>query len=147
MRILALGLVLVTGAGTVSAAELADPREYASDDYSAQVFYRLEFGGRQPGAQSLGLRLDNERAATAGAPALLQARLGDQGLAQFSVNGVDLRGTLLSSGEDSGGGFFSKISVAQWIALGFTTLVLGNVIAGATEDTDVPNPTATGFGG
>lgn len=148
MRILAFGLALAATAGTAAAGELAQVREYGAADYSAQVYYRLDFGGHQPHARSLGLRFDNERAVAAGAPAMLQARLGEQGLAQFSVNGLDLRGALLSSNQDSGDGFFSKLTVAQWIALGFSTLVFGQVVSDAVQDDDEPGPvTGTGTGG
>lgn len=148
MRILALGLVLAANAGVAAAGDLAQARDYGAADYSAQVYYRLDFGGHQPGVQSLGLRFDNERASAAGAPAMLQARLGEQGLAQFALNGLDLRGALLSSNQTSGGGFWSSLSVGQWIALGFTTLVFGQVVSDAVQADDEPAPvTGTGSGG
>lgn len=146
MRILALGLVLAAAAGAAAAGDLADAREYGATDYSAQVYYRLDFGGPQPQAQSLGLRFDNQRAAAAGAPAMLQARLGEQGLAQFSVNGLDLRGAMLSSNESSGDGFWSSLSVPQWIALGFSVLVVGQVVSDAAQADDEPVISGTGGG-
>lgn len=150
MRILALGLALATSAATVSAAELAEARDYGATDYSARVYYRLDFGGQQRNAQSLGLRFDNERAAAAGAPAMLQARLGEQGLAQFTVNGLDLRGAMLSSNKESGDGFFSKLTIAQWVALIFSSLVFGQVLSDTVTSDGTPDPvtgTATGTGG
>lgn len=146
MRTLALGFVLAANAGVAAAGDLAEARDYGASDYSAQVYYRLDFGGHQARAQSLGLRFDNQRAAAAGAPAMLQARLGEQGLAQFSVNGLDLRGAMLSSNETSGGGFWSSLSVGQWIALGFSTLVFGQVVSDAVKTDEEPVISGTGGG-
>lgn len=146
MRILALGLVLAASAGAAAAGDLAEARDYGSSDYSAQVYYRLEFGGHQAQAQSLGLRFDNERASAAGAPAMLQARLGEQGLAQFSVNGLDLRGAMLSSNQDSGRGFWSSLSVPQWIGIGFSLLVFGQVVSDAAKTDEEPVVSGTGGG-
>jgi hypothetical protein len=146
MRILALGLVLAASAGAAAAGDLSEARDYGATDYSAQVYYRLDFGGHQAQAQSLGLRFDNQRAAAAGAPAMLQARLGEQGLAQFSVNGLDLRGAMLSSNESSGGGFWSSLTVGQWIALGFSALVFGQVVSDAVKTDEEPVISGTGGG-
>jgi hypothetical protein len=144
MKLSALGLVLAMFAGAASAGNLAEPRGYDSNDYSAQVFYRLDFGGAQRQARSLGLRLDNDSAAARGAPSLLQARIGEQGLDKLAVNGVDLRGALVSSGQDAGGGFLSSLSAGQWLALGFTTAVFATVVYDATGD---DNPGGSGGSG
>ena len=145
MRISALGAILAVFAGAASAGDLAEPRTYDSNDYSAQVYYRVAFGGEQRQAQSLGLRFDNEAAAAHGAPSLLQASFGEQGFDRLAVNGVDLRGAMLSAGQASGGGFFSSLSVAQWVALGFTAIVFGTVAVDATDD-DEPAVSGTGGG-
>lgn len=132
MKKMALGLVLATFAGAAAAGDLTEMRQYDAGDYSAQVYYRVDFGGVRGHDQSLGLRFDNERATAAGAPALFQARFGAQGLDRLAVSGVDLRGAMLSSNQ-SGGGFFSAMTPAQWIALGFTGLVFVAVAADASD--------------
>jgi hypothetical protein len=142
----AMGLVLATFAGAAAAGDLSEPRYHESSDYSAQVYYRVDFGGVRGQAQSLGLRFDGVRAQAAGAPALFQASFSGHGLDRLAVNGVDLRGAMLSSGQKAGGGFFGSLSAAQWIALGFTVLVFGSVAAHATEGTDAP-VSGTGTGG
>jgi hypothetical protein len=146
MRITAL-VVLLGFAGTAVAGDLAEPRTYEANDYSAQVYYRLDFGGDHRQAQSLGLRFDNQRAAAAGAPALLAARFGAQGLDQLALNGVDLRGAMLASNAKEGGGFFSGLSTGQWIAIGFSALVFGSVAADAVDGTSEPDVGGTGTGG
>ena len=147
MRISAL-LVLLGVAGTAAAGDLAEPRTYEADDYSAQVYYRLDFGGDRPNAQSVGLRFDNHRAAAAGAPALLAARFGAQGLDQLALNGVDLRGAMLSSNAKEGGGFFSSLSVGQWVAIGFSVIVFGSVASDAVDGSETDaNVGGTGTGG
>ncbi len=143
MKISALGLALATFAGAAAAGDPAELRNYESNDYSARLYYRMDFGGNQRQAQSVGLRLDNERAAARGAPSLFQARFGEQGLDKLAVNGVDLRGAMLSSNQAGGGGFFSSLSAAQWVALGFTTLVFVTVAYDASED----DPSGTGVSG
>jgi hypothetical protein len=142
MKRTALGLVLATFAGAAAAGDLSEPRYYESNDYSAQVFYRVDFGGDRGQAQSVGLRFDSVRAEAAGAPSLLQVRYGAQGLDKLAVNGLDLRGALVSSSQN-GGGFFSSLTGAQWAALGFTVLVFGSVAADASDDTEV-NVSGTG---
>ena len=128
----AVAILLATFAGTASAGDLAEPRYYESNDYSAQVYYRLDFGGTAARAQSLGLRFDRVNAQAAGAPALFQASLGSQGLERVALNGFDLRGAMLASGQ-SEGGFFASLTTGQWIALGFTAVVFGTVAMDATD--------------
>jgi hypothetical protein len=142
MKQSALGLMLAVFAGAAAAGDLAERRDYGAGDYSAQLYYRMDFGGDRGQARSLGLRFDNERAAQAGAPSLLQARFGAQGIDRLTISGVDLRGAMVASGQ-SGGGFFSSLTVPQWIALGFTTIVFGTVVIDATEEAD-PDPTGSG---
>ena len=142
MKKTALGLVLAMFAGAAAAGDLSQQR-YESNDYSAQVYYRVDFGGSSgPAAQSVGLRFDNERAHAAGAPAVLAARFGAQGLNTLAVNGVDLRGAYLAANQAEGGGFFSNLTVAQWVALGFTGLVLGVAVSEAVSD-DEPSDTGS----
>lgn len=146
MKKFALGLMLAAFAGSAAAGDLAEPRYHESGDYSAQVYYRVDFGGDRGQAQSLGLRFDGVGAAAAGAPALFKASFTRDGLAELALGGLDLRGAMLSSNQSSGGGFFSKLTAAQWAALGFTVIVFGTVAIDATESTDVP-VTGSGSGG
>lgn len=145
MKTMALGLALATFAGAAAAGDLADRREYEAGSFAAQVYYRVDFGADRGQAQSLGLRFDNERARAAGAPSLFQARFGAQGLDQLKLSGMDLRGPMLAANQ-SDGGFFSSLSVSQWVALGFTVIVFGTVAADAVEETD-EEPEGTGSGG
>lgn len=133
------GVLFASFVGSATAAEFdaLDSSRYAdSNDYSARLFYRLDFGGTLAQAQSVGLRFDNERAAARGAPAMFQARFDGQGPAML-VNGLDLRGPALAAGQSSGGGFFDSLTMAQWIGLGFTGLVFGTIVFEATDDDDV----------
>ena len=142
MKKTALGLVLAMFAGAAAAGDLSEQR-YDSNDYSAKVYYRVDFGGASgPATQSVGLRFDNERAHAAGAPAMLQARFGAQGLNTLALNGVDLRGAYLAANQAEGGGFFANLTVAQWVALGFTAVVLGVAVSEAVSD-DEPSTTGT----
>ncbi len=143
MKTTTLGLALMTFAGAAAAGDLSEPRYHESDDYSAQVYYRVDFGGVRGHAQSVGLRFDSVRAEAAGAPSLLQVRFGQAGLDKLAVNGVDLRGALISSGQTEGG-FFASLTAAQWAALGFTVFVFANVAADASDDTT--DVTGTGGG-
>lgn len=133
MKKMTLGLALAIFAGAAAAGDLAERREYDAGSFAAQVYYRLDFGGTLARAQSLGLRFDNERASAAGAPSLLQARFGAQGLDQLKLSGVDLRGLNAAAGQ-SEGGFFASLTTTQWIALGFTVVVFGTVAADAADD-------------
>lgn len=142
MRKSALGLVLATFAGAAAAGDLSEQRAYGANDYSAQVYYRVDFGS-QGEAQSLGLRFDNERATAHGAPAMFQASFGEQGLQKLAVTGVDFRGAMLSSNA-VGGGFWSSLTGPQWIALAFTGLVFTTVAVDASDDED---PQVPGSGG
>ena len=85
MKRIALGLALATFAGAAAAGDLSEPRYYESNDYSAQVFYRVDFGGVRGHAQSVGLRLDSVRAEAAGAPSLLHVSFGQAGLDRLAV--------------------------------------------------------------
>jgi len=138
----ALGLAFAAFAGAAAAGDLAESRDYAPDSYSAQVYYRVDFGGTFARAQSLGLRFDNERAAAAGAPSLLQARFGAQGIDRLTLSGVDLRGAMIAS-RQSEGGMFGELTLTQWIALGFTAIVVGTVTVDAFDESDEA-PSGTG---
>ena len=137
MKKMAWGLALASlGFASVAAAgDLAERRDYEPGSYSAQLYYRLDFGGHRGQAQSLGLRFDNERAAAAGAPSLMQARFGAHGIDRLTLSGMDLRGPNIAANQ-AGGGFFSSLTVTQWVALIFTTVVLGTVAIDATEESD-----------
>ena len=147
MKRAALGVALATFAGAAAAGDLSEPRYTESNDYSAQVYYRVDFGGDRGQIQSLGLRFDSVRAEAAGAPPMFRAQFNGQGLDQLALAGVDLRGAMLASNQASGGGFFSSLTAAQWVALGFTVLVFGSVAMDATEDVEVPTSGSGGSGG
>ena len=142
MKKMVLGLGLAMFAGAAAAGDLAERREYEAGSFAAQVYYRVDFGGHRAQAQSLGLRFDNERASAAGAPSLLQARFGAQGLDRLEVSGFDLRGPRLAANQ-SEGGFFGSLTAAQWVALAFTVVVFGTVAADALDEAD-KEPTGTG---
>ena len=137
MKRLATGLLMAAFSAAAAAGDLSEPRYYESNDYSAQVYYRLDFGGAASQAQSLGLRFDRVSAQAAGAPALFQASLGRAGVDRLAINGVDLRGPMLAAGQTEGG-FFGSLSWAQWAALGFTAVVFGSVAMDATEGDNAP---------
>ena len=152
MKNWALGLVLAASASTAVAADPADLRTYESNDYSAKVYYRMDFGGKTREAQSVGFRFDNEAATAHGAPSMFQASFGAQGLQKLAISGVDFRSAMLAStytpwyGGDGGGGFWGSLSGAQWAALGFTAFVFTTVAVDATDDAD-PDAPGTGTGG
>jgi hypothetical protein len=145
MKTMTLGLALAAFAGTAAAGDLADRREYEAGSYAAHVYYRVDFGGDRGQAQSLGLRFDNERASAAGAPSLFKASFGEQGLEQFKVSGVDLRGAMLAANQNEGG-FIEKItsmSTPQLVAMG-ATLVLFTVVAIDVGEGDAESGPGTG---
>ena len=127
MKRITLGLALAAFAGGAAAGDLAEPRYYESDDFSARAVYRVDFGGTRGYEQSLGLRLDSVRAEAAGAPALFSASFRGDGLAALSLTGVDLRGAALASNQSEGGGFFGSMTTAQLVALGVTVVTFGLV--------------------
>ena len=146
MRKIAVGLVLAMSAGVAAAGDLSEPRYYDSNDYAAQVYYRVDFGGERGQAQSLGLRLDSERGAAAGMPSLFQARFGSQGLDRLAVSGLDLRGMMLASQQSGGGmsGFFANMTTAQWIGLGVIGTAFLVVAADVSEGESEPGGTGSG---
>jgi hypothetical protein len=145
MKNWALGLVLAASAGTAMAADPADLRTYESNDYAARVYYRMDFSGDGRQMQSLGLRFDNERAMASGAPSLFLASFGEAGLQKLAVSGVDFRGAMLSANQSAGGSFWSSLTPAQWLGLGFTALVFTTVAVDASDSGD-PEVTGTGSG-
>lgn len=146
MKKTVLGLALSTFAGAAAAGDLAEPRYHESNDFSAQVVYRVDFGANSDNAQSLGLRFDSVRAQAAGAPSLMHARFGAQGLDQLSLNGLDLRGMMLASNQSEGGigGFISSMTPVQWVGLGLTVVLAGAVLADVNGGDAEP---VTGTGG
>jgi hypothetical protein len=144
MKKMAWGLALasLTFTGAAAAGDLADRRDYEPGSYSAQLYYRVDFGANRGQAQSLGLRFDSERAAAAGAPSLMQARFGAHGIDRLTLSGMELRGPSVAANQ-TGGGFFSSLTATQWVALIFTTVVLGTVAIDATEESD-DEPSGTG---
>lgn len=140
----ALGLLLATFAGAAAAGDLSEPRYYDSNDFSAQLFYQVNFGADRAHVQAVGLRFDSVRLQAAGAPPLLQARFGAQGLNRLAVNGVDLRGALISSSQAEGG-FFANLTAAQIVSVCLASLVLISAVAEAGDEEETV--TATGAGG
>jgi hypothetical protein len=137
----ALALAGLGFASVAAAGDLAERRDYEPGSYSAQLYYRVDFGGIGDQAPSLGLRFDNERAAAAGAPALMQARFGARGIDRLTLSGTEVRGPSVAANQV--GGFFSSLTTTQWVALIFTTIVLGTVAIDATEESD-EDPAGTG---
>ena len=137
MKKVLAGLLCASFVGTAAAGDFdaMDARYADSNDYSAKVFYRMDFGGvNAASAQSVGLRFDNVLAESRGAPALFQAKFDGMG-PTLALQGVDLRGVNAAAGQD-GGGFFSGLTTAQWIGLGFTGLVFGTIVVEAADSDD-----------
>ena len=143
----AMGLVLATFAGAAAAGDQYPQGYQDADGYSAQVSYRLEFGGQADATQHVELRLDRTRAQAWGAPSLLKLTLGAQGVERAAVAGLDLRRAAISAGQQEGTGFFGSLSPAQWVALGFTVIVFGTVAADAADTIEDPSGTGSGSGG
>ena len=101
MRILTLlvGMIAVTGA---SAGEL-DMRNVESDAITAQVVYRMHFGGAAgaPVASSFSLQVANEGQRLAGLAPLRADYLPDTG--RFLVNGIDVEQAFVMRQEEAGG--------------------------------------------
>lgn len=140
MRIPVLAVVLASCTG---AAMAGDPVMRAdANDYTGQVYYRVDFGGPRLAAQSVGLRFDQDRAAARGAPALFQASLGTQGAGTVAVNGLDLRGAMIANQATDRGG----LTAGQWVGIGFTALVFAAIAVEAADSDDEVPPTGTGAG-
>lgn len=147
MQKLILGAALASVIGSAAAGPVDRTDSfYAGNDYSAKVYYRLDFGGASSGGQTLGLRFDNELANSRGAPAVFQLAFDGSGTPSARLYGLELRGPALSAGESGVGGFFSSLTGAQWVGLGFTALVFGVVVDTATKNNDTTT-TASGSGG
>jgi hypothetical protein len=143
MRSLVVGAVLAGFVGSAAAGDnLADARYADGNDYSAKLFYAVDFGGKG-NAQSLGLRFDNELAASRGAPALFQASFDNNAaLPTLSLQGVTVAGPAMAAGQASGG-FFASLSAAQVAGLVFTGLVFAGIVVEAA-DSDDPVTSGTG---
>ena len=138
MRSLVLGLALSGFVGAAAAGDVYSDARYADgNDYSAKLFYAVDFGGTQAGAQSMGLRFDNERAASRGAPALFKASFDGLGTPSVKLQGVDVMGPMALGAT---GGF----TAAQIGGLVFTGLVFGAIVIEAADDND---PEVVGTGG
>ena len=101
MRILTLlvGLIAVTGA---SAGEL-DTRNVESDALTAQVAYRVQFGGAAgvPVASSFSLQVANEGQRLAGVAPIRADYLPASG--RFLLNGMDVERAFVMRQEEEGG--------------------------------------------
>lgn len=139
MRKLVWGAVLAGFVGSAGAADdsWADARYADGNDYSARVFYSMNFGGQQAGAHTMGLRFDSERASLRGAPALFQASLAShEAMPSVKLQGVEVAGPALAARQAEGGGMFSGLSVGQWIGLAFTGVVFGTIVVEAADNED-----------
>src|SRR5688500_18791473 len=99
MRIL-LGMVLAGFVGTAAAGGDAwsDARYADGNDYSAKLFYSMNFGGQVDRSQAMGLRFDNVLSAERGAPALFQASFdGQQALPTVKLQGVEVAGPVFAA--------------------------------------------------
>lgn len=145
MRSLVVGAVLAGFVGSAAAGgdTLADARYADGNDYSAKLFYAVDFGGKAH-AQSLGLRFDNELAAARGAPALFQASFdNDARLPTLSLQGVPVAGPALAAGQNQGG-FFANLSVAQIVGLVFTGVVFAGIVVEAADSEDTTTGPVSG---
>lgn len=144
MRSLVVGAVLAGFVGSAAAGDnLADARYADGNDYSAKLFYAVDFGGKG-NAQSLGLRFDNELAASRGAPALFQASFDNNAsLPTLSLQGVPVAGPALAAGQTSGG-FFANLSAGQIAGLVFTGLVFAGIVVEAADSDDEVTTSGTG---
>jgi hypothetical protein len=136
-------LACVSGPALADELDRMDARFHDSADFSAQAYYRLDFGGTVAGGQGLGFRVDNERAAALGAPSMLKVQFGGQGLQDLRVNGLDLRQAMLAS--QAVGGGLGGMTFAQMFAVGFAAVVTtAIVVESASADDDPPPPTGSG---
>ena len=134
--ILLAGFVATAAAGGDT---LADARYADGNDYSAKLFYSLNFGGTQGHSQAMGLRFDNEIAAARGAPALFQASFDGQGLPSVKLQGVDVAGPAMAAGQSEGGGNpFAAFGMVEWVAFGATALIFTIVAVDVTDDEGEP---------
>lgn len=140
MRSLVLGLALSGFVGTAAAGDTyADARYADGNDYSAKLFYAVDFGGTQPGSQSMGLRFDNERAASHGAPALFKASFDGQGAPSVKLQGVDVMNTVQL-------GLAEGWSAAQIGGLVFTGVIFAAIVVEAADDDEPTTTVGTGGG-
>ena len=146
MRSLVVGAVLAGFVGSAAAGgdTLADARYADGNDYSAKLFYAVDFGGKAS-AQSLGLRFDNELAASRGAPALFQASFDNRAtLPTLSLQGVPVAGPALAAGQSSSGGFFANLSAAQIAGLVFTGIVFAGIVVEAADSEETTTGPVSG---
>jgi hypothetical protein len=145
MRSAVAVVFLVCAAGAAHADDLdrMDARFHDSSDFSAQAYYRLEFGGTAGGTRGLGFRVDNERAVALGAPAMLNVQFGNQGLHDLRVNGMDLRRVAAAS--QAVGGGLAGMNFAQILAVSIMAVVTtAIVVESANPDDDPPPPDGSG---
>ena len=134
-----VGIALAGFVGSAAAGgdAFADARYADGNDYSAKVFYSLDFGS-QGHAQSVGLRFDNERASERGAPALFQASFDGQAAPSVKLQGIDLTGPAMAAGQKEGAGPFAGFTTVQWVGFGLTVVLFGVVAADVTSGDDEP---------
>jgi hypothetical protein len=144
MAVVLAGLV---GSAAASGDEAWTASNADGNDYSARLFYSMNFGGPAAGAHAMGLRFDNDRAALRGAPALFQASLDSgQALPSLKLQGVEVAGPAVAAQQGEGGGMFSGLSFGQIAGLVFTGLVFTTIVVEASDDDETAAPSGTGGG-
>lgn len=121
MRTLVVSVLLTVWTAAAAAAELDGPDRADTSGYSARIYYRFDFGSRNAHAQSVGFRLDQDRAAARGMPAALQWSYAGPGATALTLNGIEIR--------DPGAGamrnnLFDALTPGEWIAVGGTAIVV-----------------------
>lgn len=151
MRKLGLGLFLAGFAGVAAAGDGTLDSAYADgNDYSAKLFYRMDFGGRTPGLQSVGLRFDNDRAEARGAPALFKTTFTSASpLPTFALQGVDIIGPVYATRQNDDDaslddGRLGWLTPGQWIGVTFTAVVFGAILFESADGGGEPSPNGTG---
>ena len=146
MRATVMGILL---AGAVSTAAAGDytymGTRYAGNDYSAKLYYTLDFGGTQRHSQSVGLRLNNEGMALRGAPALFQVEYTGTGQPTVALQGLQLTRSASSNLIDVGA--TASWSAGEWFAVGLATVTIGGLGAAAVSDSNKDTPAVAGTGG
>lgn len=131
-QILALALVLCPlAAGAASPDFDRFARDIGSEpasEFSAHAVYRIEFGGpARAAAHGLGLSLHHTDLATA----IVDGRVGAQGLQRFAVTGLDLASYDPALGQAGKTRYFLNLTGIQWLGIGVATLGLVAVVAGS----------------
>ena len=144
MRKVILALTLSALSSTAFAAGVDETGLYRdASDYSAKVYYRLDFSSSGIGAHTVGLRFDNRYTAPF-QPDVLQARFTANAAPVVKLQGFAIRGHNLAAAQGEGGyEFWNWLSPMEWLAIGGTLVVTGAAIS---HNSGKDTPT-TGTGG